>query len=104
MDTKISYAGILRRVLACVVDGVLWMIIAFVSLLFDLDNVDKNMTILMATLLITYIIFNILTITKYGCTPGRLLCSVRIKDANTFKNVTLMQSTIRYIFREGIWV
>lgn len=104
MDTKISYAGILRRVSACVVDGVLWMIIAFVSLLFDLDNVDKNMTILMATLLITYIIFNILTITKYGCTPGRLLCSVRIKDANTFKNVTLMQATIRYIFREGIWV
>lgn len=45
-----------------------------------------------------------MTITKYGGTPGRLLCSIRIKDANTFTNVTLMQATIRYIFRKGIWV
>lgn len=107
MDTKVSYAGILRRVSACAIDGVLWMIIAVVSLLFlnhDVDDISTHRIILMATLLITYIVFNILTITKYGCTPGRLLCGVRIKDANTFKNVTLMQATIRYIFREGIWV
>ncbi len=58
----------------------------------------------MVTLLIMYIVFNTLTITKYGCTPGRLLCGIHIKDANTFKNVTLTQATIRYIFREGIWM
>ncbi|MFP3035523.1 MAG: RDD family protein [Wolbachia sp.] len=62
------------------------------------------MIIFMTTLLITYVIFNILMITKYGGTPGRLLCSILIKDANTFTNVILMQATIRYIFREGIWL
>lgn len=100
MDTKVSYAGILRRVSACAIDGVLWMIIALVSLLFlnyDVNDISTHRIILMATLLITYIVFNILTITKYGCTPGRLLCGVRIKDANTFKSVTLMQATIRCI-------
>ncbi|MDR3132253.1 MAG: RDD family protein [Rickettsiales bacterium] len=117
MDTEISYAGILRRVLASVIDCILWITIAFVSAfcltlssiphngdVSDIYITSTHMIIFMTTLLITYIVFNILMITKYGGTPGRLLCSIRIKDANTFTNVTLMQATIRYIFREGIWL
>jgi uncharacterized RDD family membrane protein YckC len=41
-------------------------------------------------------------ITKLGGTPGKLLCGIRIKDANTFKNVTLVQATIRCVLQEGI--
>ncbi|MGL9688615.1 MAG: hypothetical protein ACR5K6_02490 [Wolbachia sp.] len=47
MDTKISYAGILRRALACVIDSVLWTIIALILVfsLFQppssLDNVEE---------------------------------------------------------------
>ncbi|MEC4735632.1 MAG: hypothetical protein O7161_07025 [Wolbachia endosymbiont of Halictus tumulorum] len=63
MDTKISYAGILRRVLASVIDGALWVTIALVSLIFlNSDDVDGIVTesiqriILMVTLLIMYIV------------------------------------------------
>ncbi|WP_374698241.1 RDD family protein [Wolbachia endosymbiont (group B) of Limnophora tigrina] len=118
MDTKVSYAGILRRALAYVVDTVLWITIAFVitfflyflhhssTSLYDVDDNYKTVTrmIISTAVLPVYVMFNILMTTRFGGTPGKLLCGIYIKDANTFTNVTLMQATIRYIFREGIWV
>ncbi|WP_369408592.1 RDD family protein [Wolbachia endosymbiont of Atemnus politus] len=50
-----------------------------------------------------YIILEVLMITKLGWTPGRLLCGIYIKDANTLKNVALTQvvirSTLKGLFR-----
>ncbi len=39
-------------------------------------------------------------ITKFGWTPGKLLCGIRVKDANTLENVSLMQATIRCVIRK----
>ncbi|MGL9762161.1 MAG: RDD family protein [Wolbachia sp.] len=101
MDTKISYAGILRRALAYVIDSILWTIIALILVfsLFQppssLDNVEEfyhtittRIMILEAVFLIIYLAFSIFMIMKYGGTPGKLLCGIYVKDANTLKNVT----------------
>ncbi|MDR2548335.1 MAG: RDD family protein [Rickettsiales bacterium] len=53
-------------------------------------------------ILVPFTVLQILMITKLGGTPGKLLCGIRIKDANTFKNVTLVQATIRCVLQEGI--
>lgn len=70
MDKEVNYSGIIRRVSASVIDGVLWMIIALVSALClilssiprrcdvnDIYITSTHMIIFMVTLLITYIIY-----------------------------------------------
>jgi len=116
MDTKISYAGILRRALACVVDSVLWTIIALILVfsLFQppssLDNIEgfyhtitTRIMILATVFLIIYLAFSIFMIMKYGGTPGKLLCGTYVKDANTLKNVTTVQATIRCVLSGVLW-
>ncbi|MCM1001687.1 RDD family protein [Wolbachia pipientis] len=117
MDTEISYAGILRRVLACTIDIVLWMIIALTTAFFlyflhhssasynDADDTYRTVIpmVILMVILPVYIMFNILMTTRLGGTPGKLLCGIYIKDASTFTNVTLKQATIRYLFKDGIW-
>jgi len=117
MDTKVSYAGMFRRAFAYVIDIVLWVIIAFIIIFFlyflhhsstsynDADDTYKTVIhmIVFIVILPIYTIFNILMTTRLGGTPGKLLCGIYIKDANTFTNVTLKQATIRYFFKDGIW-
>ncbi|MDG7053391.1 MAG: RDD family protein [Wolbachia endosymbiont of Alcedoecus sp.] len=55
-------------------------------------------------ILVPYMALKILMVTRLGGTPGKLLCGMRIKDANTLQNVTLMQATIRCLAKEGIWI
>ncbi|WP_333023518.1 RDD family protein [Wolbachia endosymbiont of Pentidionis agamae] len=43
------------------------------------------------------IILETFLITKFGGTPGYLLLSIRIKDANTFKNVSIIQAVVRCV-------
>ncbi|QOD38781.1 RDD family protein [Candidatus Wolbachia massiliensis] len=117
MDTKISYAGVLRRALAYIIDIALWITIAFVTLFFlyflhysstsynDADDTYRTVIpmVILTVILPVYIMFNILMTTKLGGTPGKLLCGIYIKDASTFTNVTLKQAIIRYFFKDGIW-
>lgn len=116
MNTKISYAGILRRALAYVVDSVLWTVVAFILVfslfhsLSSLDNIEEfyytittRIMILATVFLITYLVFSIFMITKYGGTPGKLLCGIYIKNANTLKNVTPVQATIRCVLSGVLW-
>ncbi len=59
MDTEISYAGIFRRVSACVIDGIFWITIVLISLILlnkDEGVASSHRIIFMATLLITYIV------------------------------------------------
>ncbi|APR98719.1 RDD family protein [Wolbachia endosymbiont of Folsomia candida] len=121
MDVKVNYVGIGRRTVAALIDYILWMVIAIV-LAFSLsafpassDNMDSsydyllnseiardidatattNAAIFIVTLFILYLVLNILMIMKFGGTPGKLLCGMYIKNANTFENVTLMQAVAR---------
>ncbi|XCA33613.1 MAG: RDD family protein [Wolbachia endosymbiont of Polyergus mexicanus] len=113
MDTKVSYAGMFRRAFACGTDFVLWVTMASAIVFFlnhsssynDADDTYKTVIhmIVFIVILPIYTIFNILMTTRLGGTPGKLLCGIYIKDANTFTNVTLKQATIRYFFKDGIW-
>ncbi|WCR59837.1 MAG: hypothetical protein PG978_001285 [Wolbachia endosymbiont of Ctenocephalides felis wCfeF] len=109
MDTEISYAGILRRVLASVIDGVLLVTIILVTSFFlyfllhsftsynDTDDIYRVIHRIISTVIIPlYIMFNMQMITRFGGTSGKLLCGIYIKDASTFTNVTLKQTTKRY--------
>lgn len=110
MDKEVNYSGITRRIVAYTIDSILWIIIVFIlafslfSLPSSLDNLDSfdgtimtRVVIMAAILLISYLSFSVLMVVRFGGTPGKLLCGIYIKDANTFKNVTLMQATIRCI-------
>lgn len=79
------YAGITRRVIAHIIDGLTIMGTSLVCLIF------------------VGVIFHIagfklfITRRRFGGTPEQLLCSIHIKDADTLKNVTLVQAIIRHI-------
>lgn len=124
MDVKVNYVGIARRTVAAVIDYLLWTVIAII-LAFSLftfpaspNNMDStydyllnkseseiaedinatattNAAIFIVTLFMLYLAFNILMIMKFGRTPGKLLCGMYIKNANTFENITLMQAVAR---------
>ncbi|MCA4774168.1 RDD family protein [Wolbachia endosymbiont of Mansonella perstans] len=90
MDTEISYAGILRRVLASVIDGVLWVTIVLVTSFFlyllhhsstpysDTGDTYKTAIRMTITKVIVPVcmMFNMLMTTRLGGTPGKLLCGI----------------------------
>lgn len=113
MDTKVNYAGITRRVVAYIVDAVISLLLYalfYLLILFILsgeslpdffsgvfsgtDSVFMSVQCqALETLL--FVVLETLMITKFGWTPGKLLCGIRVKDANTLENVSLMQAVIR---------
>lgn len=121
MDTeiniKVNYVGFTRRTVAEVLDRIIFFFPLLIVVLISLGKDDflqalkqlETVTLLeeffvTAIIWVPYIALKILMTTRLGGTPGKLLCGMRIKDANTFKNVTLMQATIRYLFKDGIWI
>jgi|GEM_PF-2294448 len=126
MDTeasvKVSYAKITKRIVAYVVDQlILFLIFDLFFLLVlnkspyaDLFNADLSDAVFSYTAFMSiqdevleglaYIVLEVLMITKLGWTPGRLLCGIYIKDANTLKNVALTQVVIRSTFKVFLWI
>ena len=117
MDVKVKYAEITKRVAACIVDQTIFLVCcSFFFLLIsfilpeeslanffnytfsdtDTDLISERHEILenLGESLV-YIALEVLMITKLGWTPGKLLFGIYIKDANSFKNVALMQVMIR---------
>jgi uncharacterized RDD family membrane protein YckC len=117
MDTKISYARFTRRILAEVLDFLMFSphLICGVFICILLDDKDFfqeaeqlatkiPFVVYIATTTLVLTVFKILMVTKLGGTPGKLLCGMYIKDASTLKNVTLIQAAIRCISKGGLWI
>ncbi|MDE5061578.1 MULTISPECIES: RDD family protein [Wolbachia] len=107
MDTKVSYAGITRRIFAFAIDYILAQGMGFVigfiigfTLAYSLSlNVtemilDKAVTIQVIGLILE-LIFYVFTIIEFGGTPGQLLLRMRVKDENTLEKITLIQAISR---------
>ncbi|WP_264685579.1 MULTISPECIES: RDD family protein [unclassified Wolbachia] len=107
MDTKISYAGITRRIFAFAIDYILVQGMGFVigfiigfTLAYSLSlNVtemilDKAVAIQVIGLILE-LIFYAFTIIEFGGTPGQLLLRMHIKDKNTLEKITITQTIIR---------
>ncbi|MDR2548336.1 MAG: RDD family protein, partial [Rickettsiales bacterium] len=100
----------MRRALASVIDGVLWVTIVLVTSFFlyllhhsstSYNDTDDTYKAVIRTTITTVIVpvcmmFNMLMTTRLGGTPGKLLCGIYIKDANTFTNITQVQALTRY--------
>ncbi len=105
-SVKINYVGFTRRTVAEVLDYIIFFFPLFILYIAVSGNHEVNnfhdeikqltspYTIFTSML---YTVLEILMITRLGGTPGQLLCGMYVKDANTFKSVTLMQATIRCI-------
>ncbi|BEP31719.1 MAG: hypothetical protein WBIAU1_11970 [Wolbachia endosymbiont of Drosophila biauraria] len=122
INVKVNYVGFTRRIVAEILDLIIFsphFIFGFIYGVFivSLQDQDKDsfqelaqlateipfiVSAVVATLVLT--ISKILMVTKLGGTPGKLLCGMHIKDANTFTNITLMQATIRCISQGSIWI
>ncbi|MEC4734692.1 MAG: RDD family protein [Wolbachia endosymbiont of Halictus tumulorum] len=120
INVKVNYVGFTRRIVAEILDLIIFsphFIFGFIYGVFIVSLQDKDsfqelaqlateipfiVSTVVATLVLT--ISKILMVTKLGGTPGKLLCGMHIKDANTFTNVTLMQATIRCISKGSIWI
>ncbi|MDR0288614.1 MAG: RDD family protein [Rickettsiales bacterium] len=110
MDTetnvKVNYVGCTRRTVAEVLDYIIFffpLLILYIAVSgnneidnfhYKIEQLTSPYTIFTSML---YAVLEILMITRLGGTPGQLLCGMYVKDANTFKSVTLMQATIRCI-------
>ncbi len=109
-SVKVNYVGFTRRTVAVILDCI---ILYFPSLILILsialqDNSETYVDLLDETKQLTYFyyeifasvlctVLEILMITKLGGTPGKLLCGMYIKDADTFKNTTPTQAAMRSI-------
>ncbi|AGJ98687.1 RDD family protein, putative [Wolbachia endosymbiont of Drosophila simulans wNo] len=89
MNIEINHVGFMKRTVASTLDAVIYSLASFLFKDF---------------ILILYIVVEILMITRFGGTPGKLLLKIYIKDANTFTDVTLKQVTIRCFFRNYSWI
>lgn len=115
INVKVNYVGFARRIVAEVLDFLIFspdFIYVVFMLLSDEDFVQEIEQLVTTISLVAYIAistlvltaFKILMITKLSGTPGKLLCGMHIKNANTFTNATLMQATIRCISKGSIWI
>ncbi len=94
------YAGITRRVIAHIIDGLTTMgtslvCLIFVGVIFHIAGFKLFITRSCLSFLLS-IVFGVLMIRRFGGTPGQLLCSIHIKNADTLENVTLVQAIIRH--------
>ncbi len=120
INVKVNYVGFTRRIVAEILDLIIFsphFIFGFIYGVFIVSLQDQDsfqelaqlateipfiVSTVVATLVLT--ISKILMVTKLGGNPGKLLCGMHIKDANTFTNVPLMQATIRCISKGSIWI
>ncbi len=94
MNIEINHVGFMKRTVASVLDAVIYSLASFLF----------KESIYEIFILILYIVVEILLITRFGGTPGKLLLKIYIKGVNTFTNVTLKQVIIRGFFRNYSWI
>lgn len=109
LDTKMdNYAGINKRVIAFIVDQIIFPVFflfilsissgepftELVNVVFSYTDTDFSVQEGVLGILLL-IVLETLMIAKLGWTPGKLLCGIYIKDANTLENIALMQVVIR---------
>jgi len=121
MDTQINYAGMIRRIIAYVVDQgiyclinslLLWLILnkLLYSELYDVDINDTTSYTDLSSLLdiaigsLIVITLETLMLAKFGQTPGKFICSARVKHENTSENITFRQVVIRSVLKELLFV
>jgi uncharacterized RDD family membrane protein YckC len=99
---NLNYVGITRRVVAYIIDRFIITGISLVFFYFAEMTFDPVRAELLDTCLsfLLPIVFGVYMIRRFSGTPGQLLCSIHIKDANTLGNITLMQATIRCVLFE----
>ncbi|UIP93267.1 RDD family protein [Wolbachia endosymbiont of Anopheles demeilloni] len=107
MDTKISYAGITRRIFEFAIDYILVQGMGFVigfiigftlaySLSLNVTEMILDKAVATQVIgLILEVIFYVFTIIEFGGTPGQLLLRMRVKDENTLEKITLIQAISR---------
>ncbi|WP_264339135.1 RDD family protein [Wolbachia endosymbiont (group A) of Cydia splendana] len=118
MDVKVNYAGITKRVAAFVVDAIIFLAFYLFTLFILSDKLFAEFFnyIFSDTATISnsiqgevleiflFIALETLMITRLGWTPGKLLFGIYIKDANTLKNVSLMQAVMRSSLKALLFV
>ncbi|MCM1002639.1 RDD family protein [Wolbachia pipientis] len=106
INVKVNYVGFTRRTVAEVFDYIIFffpLLILYIAVSGnnEIDNFHDEIEQLTSPYTIftsmLYTVLEILMITRWGGTPGQLLCGMYVKDVNTFKSVTPMQATIRCI-------
>ncbi|MDR2609594.1 MAG: RDD family protein [Rickettsiales bacterium] len=100
------YVGITRRAIAYVIDyfiikGISLVCLILVRIIFHIAR-PKLLIIRVCLSFLLSIVFGVFMIRRFSGTPGQLLCSIHIKDADTLENVTLVQAIIRQALFEVI--
>ncbi|WP_168455925.1 RDD family protein [Wolbachia endosymbiont of Ctenocephalides felis wCfeJ] len=70
----------------------------FVKITFGLNDIKPFSCLWFLPWVLLSIIFGVFMVRRYGGTPGQLLWDIRIKDASTLENITLLQAIVRHIF------
>ncbi|MGL9688642.1 MAG: RDD family protein [Wolbachia sp.] len=101
MNVKVNYAEINKRVVAYVVDQILFLLFYLFILFISSDKLfteffnsffdTTSMSVQVEALeTLLFVVLETLMITRLGWTPGKLLCGIYIKDASTSKNIALI--------------
>jgi uncharacterized RDD family membrane protein YckC len=106
MDKKVNYAGIGKRAVAYIIEGLLFgFLIAFLRDMYNYynpsevinDDIYETVTNIVGFVIgvVIALVFQAFILVKFGGTPGQLLLGMRVKDKNTLQNVTLKQAVLR---------
>ncbi|WP_265033079.1 RDD family protein [Wolbachia endosymbiont (group A) of Sicus ferrugineus] len=94
----------IRRILAFIVDCILFIAIPFALMAvgFSLTHVIMGAIIVITTIVFSLFlmipcIFHIFMLVKFGGTLGHLLFSMRVRDKDTLEQITLIQAIKRTI-------
>uniref|UniRef100_A0A3B0JIA6 RDD domain-containing protein n=1 Tax=Wolbachia endosymbiont of Aleurodicus dispersus TaxID=1288877 RepID=A0A3B0JIA6_9RICK len=112
-NIKVNYAGLIKRIAAGILDFIIFFSPLLILIIFELlgilsdddsssqvEQLEYIMWVMtMITITLVPVVFEILMTAKLGGTPGKLLCDMRIKSTNTFKNITLIQAAVRSILK-----
>lgn len=106
---QIEYAGFGRRLLAHIIDLLLFTLLIVFPIIYFVssgnfeqtlnDFYDPGKTSLPRSLLqdLVYMLLSIFFWVRFRGTPGKLLLDCQVADANTGDNLTIGRSVIRYV-------
>lgn len=100
-DTEYEYAGFWIRLLAVIIDSVLFALVGvplmFILSLVGLYDFEANYNAFDLIWNFATVIFSVVLWVQYAGTPGKRLLKLKVLDADTGENLSYGKAIIRYL-------
>ena len=96
MDTQ--HPPILTRYLASTIDGIVILLLSFVSAIFFQGDDGFNQSLRIGIIAFMFLAYEPL-FTSLACTLGQRIIGIRVRDLDTLKRISIFRAFPRYIVK-----